>query len=222
MKALYSLTLALLPLITAAGQLRQERFDAITDDPKSCFHAKQIPQNNNRNPLGIYSSGCSRVVSIEKDTVVCETRMVWGSLDYKNDIGRIELIAEGQNNGYKNFFSGESYFKKLRRHMRLKAKAYGRYDTVKGKPYVLEVTAHIDFFPFNDLYMTRVRYTMKRLKYRPRAKYGIFTNKSDTKYKAKLEKEKREEKKWQEERKAKEDKWLKKYHDKYNYIVIGN
>lgn len=222
MKRIAITVLALLPLITAAGQLRQERFDAIIKDPKSCFHAKQIPQNNNRNPLGIYSSGCSRVVSTEKDTIVCETRMIWGSLDYKNDIGRIELVAEGQNNGNKNFFSGESSFKKLRRRMRLKAKAYGRYDTVKGKPYVLEVTAHIDFFPFNDLYLTRVRYTTKRRKYLPRAKYGIYTNKSNAKYKAKLEKEKREEKKWQEGRRAKENKWIKDYHDKYNYIVIGN
>lgn len=222
MKRIAITVLALLPLITAAGQLRQERFDAIIKDPKSCFHAKQIPQNNNRNPLGIYSSGCSRVVSTEKDTVVCETRIAWGNLDYKNDIGSIELVAEGQNNGSKNFYSGESSFKKLRRHMRLKAKAYGRYDTVKGKPYVLEVTAHIDFFPFNDLYLTRVRYTTKRRKYLPRAKYGIYTKRSDARHKAKLAKEKRKEKKWQEERRAKEDKWFKKYLDKYNYIVIGN
>ena len=221
MKAIYSLTLALLPLITAAGQLRQERFDAIIDDPKSCFHAKQIPQNYNRNQFGIHSSGCSRVVSIEKDTIVCETRMAWGNLDYKNDIGRIELIVEGQNNGNKNVFSGESNFKKLRRHMRLKAKAYGRYNTVPGKPYVLEVTAHIDFFPFKD-YMTCVRYTTKRRKYLPRAKYGIYTKRSDARYKAKLAKEKRKEKKWQEERKPKEDKWFKNYLDKYKYIVIGN
>ena len=81
--------------------------------------------------------------------------MAWGSLDYKNDIGRIELIVEGQNNGNKNVFSGESNFKKLRRHMRLKAKAYGRYNTVPGKPYVLEVTAHIDFFPIQRLHDLR-------------------------------------------------------------------
>ena len=105
--------------------------------------------------------------------------------------------------------------------MRLKAKAYGRYNTVPGKPYVLEVTAHIDFFPFND-YMTCVRYTTKRRKYISRAKYGIYTNRSDARYKAKLAKEKRKEKKWQEERKAKEDKGLKNYLDKYKYIVIGN
>ena len=209
MKALFSIALALLPLITAAGQVHQEdTYDAITKDTDSYFYNKAIDRSTYdiRNPH-FYEFGYSRVTT-PKDKFVCNTRIYvsqfmgkgYGKIYFDvEDFQKIETTT-GMMRGVSDCQ------KRINLHgkrIHCKAKAYSVYkrpDT--KKPYVKCYVADINFFP-NDEAKSTVKYSIKYKKYRPIEKYHVIpldsasTAKRNKKIAEKKEKERIEDMKYE-------------------------
>lgn len=217
-----SIALFLLPFMTAAGQVKQENYNQIMNDSLSTmFHDGQNLEKYH--DLWKYSfGGFKRVTSADKDTLVCYTYITgWGIPGYKNSVGTVNLKVEDQCR-YKGFekmsrivFQTSKKIRKLKRHIRMKVKAYQSYQWADpDNPYVKEVTAYIDFFPFQNIDMSRVRYTVKRKKYRFIEKYGA----SSSKIKERKRKQQIKEDEWKRKRLEKDRKWIKNYYRKYPYV----
>jgi hypothetical protein len=222
MKHLISITLFLLPLVTAAGQVKQENYNQIMSDSLSAmFHDGQNLLKYH--DLWNYSfGGFKRVTSADKDTLVCYTYVSnWGISGYKNSVGTINLKVEDQT-GYKKeegfprtVFMASKDIRKLKRHIRMKVKAYQSYHPdAPDKPFVKEVTAHIDFFPFQNFDKSRVRYTVKRKKYRFIEKYGATSDK----IKERQKKQQTKKSEWKRKHHEKDLKWIENYNRKHKYV----
>ncbi len=222
MRKILAITLFLLPFTTAAGQVKQENYNQIMNDSLSTmFHDGQNLQKHH--DLWKYSfGGFKRVTSADKDTLVCYTYVTgWGISGYKNSVGTINLKVEdqgkyqGRDKTSRIVFQTSKKIKKLKRHIRMKVKAYQSYRWADpDNPYVKEVTAHIDFFPFQNIDKSRVRYTIKRKKGRFIEKYGA----SSSKIQERKRKQQIKEDEWKRKHLEKDLKWIENYHRKYPYV----
>ncbi len=222
MKIIFSITFFLLPFMTAIGQVKQENFNQIMNDSlSSMFHDGQNLQKYH--DLWKYSfGGFTRVTSADKDTLVCYTNVSgWGISGYKNSVGTLNLKVEDQkayldkDKSSRIVFQASKDIRKLKRHIRMKVKAYKSYYSENpNNPYVKEVTAHVDFFPFQNFDKSRVRYTIKRKKYRFIEKYGANSPKI-------LERQKKQQLKedeWKRKQHEKDLKWVENYHKRHKNV----
>jgi hypothetical protein len=216
MKKILSITLFLLPLVTAAGQLRIERhYNQIVDDPKSCFYDERGPKSPYF--LTDYNfGGATRIIS-DKDTLVCYAYIDFGYSGYKNSVGTVHLHIEDQHEyPYRHNWFADKDIRKLKRHMRIKVKSYRPF-TEGDHPFSKILTAYIDFRPFDGgSHMNLIRFTLKRGKFNNTEKYGYTSEK----IRAKQQKRRMKEEKWLKKKKKKNEKWLEKYYRKYNYITF--
>lgn len=89
-------------------------------------------------------------------------------------MGKVELLCEDLHpwdyettDGEKSYCSTETFFYKIRKHMRLKLNAY--FSNSSGKR-MKRITAYIDYFPFSNR-TSEARYKAKRMKQRYGEKY---------------------------------------------------
>ncbi len=128
-KTAISLTLALLPLITAAGQLRQENnYNAILKDKASGFYDKSLEDNSG----SWYDFGFSHVTT-PKDTFVCHTKIYlsrfktlrgksYGSIHFSVD--DLMRMGSGDTGTKRGLVYGMKRIKYYSQCIRYKAKAY--------------------------------------------------------------------------------------------------
>lgn len=215
--------LFLLPVIPAAGQvLKYYEYEEISDSTSIHYTKPGIPRFGW--PLtGGFESHRVRITTDNKDTFVCRVRvsispMTSNVKEAKNALGRAELLCEDLHpwgyeitGGEKDYCRTETFFYKIRKHMRLKLNAY--FPDHIGKR-MKRITAYIDYFPFSNR-TSEARYKAKRMKQRYGEKYRVEPQKMWKKTRKRREREEIEMEKWYAEESEKEETWLKKYYKKY-------
>ncbi len=196
-KTAISLTLALLPLITAAGQLRQENnYNAILKDKASGFYDKSLEDNSG----SWYDFGFSHVTT-PKDTFVCHTKIYlsrFKTLRGKSycsihfSVDDLMRMGSGDTGTRRGLVYGMKRIKYYSQCIRYKAKAYRTF-TKPGtnKPYVKCYIADITYYPV-EKYKSTVKYGIKYKKYRPIEKYNVLPKDPVAAAKANAKKKERE------------------------------
>ncbi len=218
----FSITFVLLPFITAIGQTRVEpRYTQICDDSTSCFYTQRGICMVKGKPVSIITTdkynicGPYRIMT-DEDTLVCFVGMSFGYRGYKNSVGTVNLKIEDQhpystNPIKKHIWSAHKDFRKLKRHIKIKVKAYHAFDEPS---HTKKLTAYIDFRPFEGGRGNEVHFKLKRGKVHYTAKEGF----SNEKIRVKQEKLYNKKNKWLKEHENKLDEWVRKFYQKY-YII---
>ncbi len=231
-KTAISLTLALLPLMTVTGQLRQENnYNAILKDKASGFYNKSLEGNSG----SWYDFGFSHVTT-PKDTFVCHTKIFlsrfktlldksYGSIHFSVD--DLTESGSGDTGTKRGLVWGTKRIKYYSQCIRYKAKAYSTF-TKPGtnKPYVKCYIADITYYPV-EKYRSTVKYGVKYKKYRPIEKYNVLPKDPVAAAKANAKKKERERienikyEKWSDKQIKKINKKLSKQNKRRRGKVTG-
>ncbi len=212
MRKILSITLFLLPFLTAAGQTRVEsHYTQIFDDSTSCFYLKRGEPNGFLLEDKYNVGGPYRIMT-DKDTLVCCVSLFYGYRGYKKSLGFVTLDIEDQRfctkcNLKHKWFANKD-IRKLKRHYKIKIKAYRCYPTLEPE-HTKKLTAYIDLRPFEGARGNGVHFSLKRGK----ARYK--TKKQHDKIIAKRERFNEKRNEWLKKNEEKIGMWTKKFVQKY-------
>ncbi len=194
MRKILSITLFLLPFLTAAGQVHQENnYDAITKDKESYFYNRNINKANSDDPITQrYDFGYSYVTT-PKDTLACHTQIIVSQYKIREgkSYGGIYFTVEDfqkvktSNEGWiRRNTPCVKRIKHYGKRIHYKAKAYCVYNHPETKKlYVKCYIANVNYFP-DDQAKSTVEYSIKYKKYQPIEKYNVVPLDSASRAKA--------------------------------------
>lgn len=213
---LFCIFFILLPIISAAGQTRQENFISIEKDTASYFYKFNLPDSvsyDKNDPK--FNFGISRLIT-PRDTIDCYLSLYADPVKGYKGHGSAHLEAEDHELTLfagslrkRSILHGFKVIRKFKNCIRFKVKAYSTYEHSQPdkKRYTKCLTADVVYYPYEKSRST-VTYSVKYKKYRPWEKYGVMrldsasAAKRDKKNKAEnLKKIKWQEKQYQKSRK---------------------
>ncbi len=221
---LFCIFFILLPIISAAGQTRQENFISIEKDTASYFYKFNLPDSTSydkNDPK--FNFGISRLIT-PRDTIDCYLSLYADPVKGYKGHGSAHLEAEDHELTLfagslrkRSILHGFKVIRKFKNCIRFKVKAYSTYEHSQPdkKRYTKCLTADVVLYAvcYGTLaFFVRVIYniSVKYKKYRPWEKYGVM--RLDSASAAKRDKKNKAENlkkiKWQEKQ---YQKWHKKY-----------
>lgn len=166
---LFCILFVLLPIISAAGQTRQENFISIENDTASYFYKFNLPDSvsyDKNDPK--FNFGISRLIT-QKDTIDCYLSLYADPVKGYKGHGSAHLEAEDHELTLfagslrkRSILHGFKVIRKFKNCIRFKVKAYSTYEHSQPdkKRYTKCLTADVVYYPYEKSKST-VTYSVK-------------------------------------------------------------